>query len=61
MAYLELLLAALPFAAGQVGGIGSSAAPYPNVVYPNAVSTVFVRPMTLLVVYSSVKMKFADI
>jgi hypothetical protein len=38
MAYLQLILAALPFTGAQVGGIGSSAAPYPNVVYPNAVS-----------------------
>jgi beta-glucosidase len=33
---LRLLSIALPLAAAQVGGIGSSAAPFPNVVYPNA-------------------------
>ena len=36
MATSKILLALLPFTAAQVGGIGSSAAPYPNVVYPNA-------------------------
>jgi beta-glucosidase len=36
MAAQTILLAILPLAAAQVGGIGSSAAPYPNVVYPNA-------------------------
>jgi hypothetical protein len=36
MAASKLLLALLPLTAAQVGGIGSSAAPYPNVVYPNA-------------------------
>jgi beta-glucosidase len=36
MDYLRLLLVALPLTSAQVGGIGSSAAPYPNVVYPNA-------------------------
>jgi len=32
----KLFLATLPFAAAQVGCIGSSAAPYPDVVHPNA-------------------------
>jgi beta-glucosidase len=36
MASLKLLAAVLPLAAAQVGGIGSSVAPYPDVVYPNA-------------------------
>lgn len=36
MAASKLLLALLPLTAAQVGGIGSSAAPYPSVVYPNA-------------------------
>lgn len=36
MKSLSTLLALLPLTSAQLGGIGSSAAPYPNVVYPNA-------------------------
>ena len=36
MALRHILLAALPLVAAQSDGVGSSAAPYPDIVYPDA-------------------------